>query len=65
MKSSLPVVALNNARRKVTNQRLACVYFFARKDIVMARKAAKKLGLTLTAFLREAALKRTAEVLAA
>lgn len=50
---------------KARNKRIAGVYFTDAADLARAKKAARRLGVSLTSFLREAAIERTGKVLAA
>jgi hypothetical protein len=50
---------------KARNKRIAPVYFTSSEDLKRARRAARRVGVTLTAFLRDAVNERTGKVLAA
>lgn len=53
------------ARKKTYNSRVLSVYFKTRRELQLAKKAARRAGIPLATFIRDAALKHAEKVLAA
>lgn len=52
-------------KKRLANSRVFSIYFKTRRDIALARRAARLSGVPLAAFIRDAALARAERVVAA
>jgi hypothetical protein len=56
---------LKARKKRSQNSRVLSIYFKSRRDLAKARRAAKRAGVPLATFIREAALAKAGKVLAA